>query len=195
MWLEHTLSRRMTLQLLGSITAALLLAVLLPRQRLPEMLLTSLLAAFFAWLLFLGVVLTVVLLVVGEYQGSAWWLPWGKPQRQPGAGLKQLRYLSLRRCTFTNSRRRKAAVSSAKGSTLVGLVRALPDLRFLDVMWLNGHQSELAELLHVPQLHYISIGKQQLGRSWHDAVRACSAVVLEAPGGMDEVLERELSCH
>ena len=191
MWLEHALCSRFSLQLLGSMTAALFVAALLQRQRWPEMLLTSLLALFFSWLLLLAMGVALVLLLLSE-NSARWWWPWGCAQKQPGTGLKQLRYLSLRRCTFTQSRRRKAAVTSAKGSALVGVVRLLPDLRFLDVMWLNGHQSEMARLLQLPQLHYISIGKQQLGRGWQAAVTSCPAVVLEATGGMDEVIEREL---
>lgn len=96
------------------------------------------------------------------------------------------RYLSLRRCTVTHRPRRGGH------GALLALLTTMPDLRFLDLMWLNIDYSDVTRVVKLPQLHYISVGKQQLGRKWRQVVDGCSAVLFEASVGMDEVLEKEL---
>jgi hypothetical protein len=50
-----------------------------------------------------------------------------------------------------------------RGSAIVGLVSEMPELRFLDITWLNLEPWELRGLAQMKQLHYLGLGKQQVG--------------------------------
>ncbi len=104
------------------------------------------------------------------------------------------RYLSLRRSTFSSPSPSSLSLSTPRRrpNSLLGLARCLPDLRFLDAMWLNADASELLALARLPGLHYLALQRSQLGPRWQWQLGGGGAVVVEATAGLEGVIEREV---
>lgn len=67
-------------------------------------------------------------------------------------------------CVLLQAAANKVEVAAVgHGSALLGLVGEMPNLRFLDVTWLNLEPWELHGLVQLKQLHYLGLGKQQIG--------------------------------
>eukprot|EP00775_Hariotina_reticulata_P004564 gene4564-4818_t len=148
-------------------------------RRLPEMMASTLLATVVGFVFVLAVAAALLALMyndsryprsrlvaaaaaASQVQGAS-----GAAVADPGAAFRRLRLLSLRRCTLSHNNvlANKVEVAVAdQGSAVVGLVREMPSLRFLDVTWLNLEPWELQELVQYgKQLHYLGLGKQQVG--------------------------------
>lgn len=179
-WMAWALGRSAHLQLVASMCRAMLVGVLQHMPRWPEVLITMLLALWLFWLLGACAAATAAALLMGL--GPVAQL---HARLQP---LRQLRVLSLRRCTFTQRRRR----GSGSSSSLVALLCCMPDLRYLDCMWLNVEAPELVAAAQLPHLHYLCASKQQLGSPWRQQLEGANCTVVEPLSALESVLEQQV---
>ncbi|WIA14933.1 hypothetical protein OEZ85_001644 [Tetradesmus obliquus] len=221
-WVEHTLCRQPHLRVLGSITAALLMTVALNSPRWPEMVASALLAAAAGAVFVLAVAASLLSLMLASTGAAAGHGGEVRSQQQAGpAGGPEVHFEGQAGPEGPEDQAAAAAANRVevaavgRGSAVVGLVAEMPELRFLDVTWLNLEPWELQGLAQQQQLHYLGLCRQQAGvllsqeasgggvwggragdadvlggAGWLEGGPAM--VLVEAPAGFDEVIERDV---
>ncbi|WIA35104.1 hypothetical protein OEZ86_003590 [Tetradesmus obliquus] len=222
-WVEHTLCRQPHLRVLGSITAALLMTVALNSPRWPEMVASTLLAAAAGAVFVLAVaasLLSLMLASTGAAAGHGGEVRSQQHQAGPAGGPEvyfegQAGPEGPEDQAAAAAANRVEVAAVGRGSAVVRLVAEMPELRFLDVTWLNLEPWELQGLAQQQQLHYLGLCRQQAGvllsqeasgggvwggragdadvlggAGWLEGGPAM--VLVEAPAGFDEVIERDV---